>query len=385
MALKPIQVSELNRYLARVLETDPLLSIAAVRGEISAPRKAASGHLYFTLKDETSKIGCMIFRDDLAAFPLEPQDGMAVTVRGRIQVYQASGTYTLIVKSMEAEGQGSLQAAFLKLKERLEKEGLFDPAHKKPVPAFPRHVGVITSGTGAAVRDIMKNLQARNSLVDITILPVLVQGAMASTEISRAIEYANREHPDLDVLIVGRGGGSIEDLWAFNEEKTARAIFQSRIPVISAVGHEIDFTISDFVADVRAETPTKAAVIAVPDIAAIREELERSRNQLRWQMEGSIQSSGHAAQNQLLVMKTRMLRRLDQAAERLEHARLSLSSNHPGRILNRGYAMLQDDDGKVISDVNRLAVDGEYRLTLKNGEAAVRVVSTRSERGTENG
>ncbi|MCH4007408.1 MAG: exodeoxyribonuclease VII large subunit [Eubacterium sp.] len=382
MALKPVTVSELNRYLSRIIETDPILSMAAVRGEISAPRRSASGHLYFTLKDESSRISCMIPADELAEMHLEPADGMEVTVRGRVHVYMRGGSYTLIVKSMEAEGEGSLQIAFQKLKEKLEKEGLFDPAHKKPIPPFPSAVGVITSGTGAAVRDILKNLTMRNDFADILVFPVLVQGDQAASDIASAIRYANRVHPELDVLIVGRGGGSIEDLWAFNEEAVARAVYDSEIPVISAVGHEIDFTISDMTADLRAETPTKGAVLAVPDTHLLKEELEKTKQVLSWRAGEKLQNAGLAASEQRSRLMLGIRNRLQNAEHELKQLNILLKANHPERILQQGYSMLEDQDGRVISDISQLQISGSgqdhpavYHLIMKNGRAEITVVS----------
>ena len=383
MALKPITVSELNRYLARILETDPILTMATVRGEISAPRTSASGHLYFTLKDENSRISCMVPRDEIGMLHMEPADGMEVTVQGRVHVYVQGGSYTLIVKSMEAEGEGSLQIAFQKLKEKLQKEGLFDPAHKKPIPAFPSAVGVITSGTGAAVRDILKNLTMRYDYADILVFPVLVQGDQAASDIASAISYANQEHPELDVLIVGRGGGSAEDLWAFNEEKVARAIYDSRIPVISAVGHEIDFTIADMAADLRAETPTKGAVLAVPDTGELREQLQKAGQVLSWQLQGRLQNARLSAIEQEQRLRQGMQSRLQDARRELEKYKTVLEAHHPGSILDQGYAMVQTMDGRVISDVRSLELSDpsamdqgvRYRLTLKNGTAEIAVLS----------
>lgn len=389
MALKPITVSELNRYLARILETDPILSMAAVRGEISAPRTSASGHLYFTLKDDRSRISCMVPRDDIEHLHLEPADGMEVTVHGRIHVYMQGGSYTLIVKSVEAEGEGSLQLAFLKLKEKLQKEGLFDPAHKKPIPAFPSAVGVITSGTGAAVRDILKNLTMRNDYADILIFPVLVQGDQAAADIASAIAYANREHPELDVLLVGRGGGSAEDLWAFNEEIVARAIYDSEIPVISAIGHEIDFTIADMAADLRAETPTKGAVLAVPDTGELREDLKQARQVLNWQTQGELQNARLNTGEQMQRLRQGMQSRLQNAYLELQKHRTVLEARHPGAILKQGYAMLQTEEGDVVSDVRSLQTSDpsrmedavRYRLTMKNGTAEIVVLDRRISEG----
>ncbi len=383
MAIKPITVSELNHYLARILETDPIMAMAAVRGEVSAPRQAASGHLYFTLKDKDSKISCMVPRDTIDELHMEIADGMEVTVRGRVHVYIRGGSYSLIVKSVEAEGVGALQIAFQKLKEKLEKEGLFDPAHKKPIPKFPKAVGVITSGTGAAVRDILKNLTTRNDVVDVIIFPVLVQGDQAAADVANAIAYANRKHPELDVLIVGRGGGSIEDLWAFNEEPVARAIYASEIPIISAVGHEIDFTISDMTADLRAETPTKGAVLAVPDTHLLREELAKMKQSLVWQTDGRLRNARLVAKEQRSRLILGMQNRIRIAEQELERRMMMLTASHPLRILQQGYAVVKDQDGNVVSDIRDLKTAQdlgpetlpEYSLIMKNGTARITVIS----------
>jgi len=275
MAGKPITVSQLNSYIKRVLGTDPLLYNVSVLGEISGLKKHSSGHIYFTLKDQGSKVNCFLSSYHFASMDFVPADGMQVVVVGQISVYEPGGYYNINVSKVEAAGAGDLAAAFQKLKEKLEKEGLFQEKYKKPVPSFPLKVAVITSETGAAIRDILSIIQSRNNLCDILIVPCLVQGENAPADIKRAIEIVNSRFLETDVIILGRGGGSIEDLWAFNEEIVARAIFASEIPIISAVGHETDFTISDMVADKRAETPTAAAAMAVPDIRELKAAVER--------------------------------------------------------------------------------------------------------------
>ncbi len=262
-----LTVTELTRQIKDLLEGE--FPILWVRGEISNFKRHTSGHWYFTLKDEGAQLRCACFRYQNRTIRFSPEDGLEVFARGRLSVYERRGEYQLIVELMEPVGVGSLQLAFEQLKKRLQAEGLFDPAHKKPLPLFPRKVGVVTSPTGAAIRDILRVLKRRNSGVSVLIYPVRVQGEGAAQEIAKAIRVMN-EREDLDVLIVGRGGGSIEDLWAFNEESVARAIFNSDIPIISAVGHEIDFTIADFVADLRAPTPSAAA----EQVAARRDELQ---------------------------------------------------------------------------------------------------------------
>ncbi len=291
MAGKPITVSQLNSYIKRVLGTDPLLYNVSVLGEISGLKKHSSGHIYFTLKDQGSKVNCFLSAYNFAAMDFVPADGMQVVVVGQISVYEPGGYYNINVSKVEAAGAGDLAAAFQKLKEKLEKEGLFQERYKKALPSFPLKVAVITSETGAAIRDILSIIQSRNNICDILIFPCLVQGENAPADIKRAIEKVNSRFPETDVVILGRGGGSIEDLWAFNEEIVARAIFASEIPIISAVGHETDFTISDMVADKRAETPTAAAAMAVPDIRELKASIERYKSILDNSMNSIVDKS----------------------------------------------------------------------------------------------
>lgn len=260
---KYITVSQLNKYLKYKIDNDPNLGIVFLKGEISNFKNHTRGHFYFTLKDDTSRINAIMFQGNASKIPFLPVDGMKVLVSGRVSVYEQSGSYQLYVDTMLEDGVGSLYLAFNQLKEKLEKEGLFRPDHKKNIPKIPEKIGIITAPTGAAIKDILSTIKRRFPLVETILFPALVQGEYAKDDIVKKIKIANTY--DLDVLIVGRGGGSIEDLWPFNEEVVARAIYESKIPIISAVGHEIDFTIADFVADKRAPTPTGAAEMAVPD------------------------------------------------------------------------------------------------------------------------
>ena len=280
MALKPVSVTQLNEYISRVLTTDPLLGNIRVTGEITNLKYHSTGHVYFSIADENSKINCFFPASYVKNLRIELYDGLKVIINGYINVYKKGGTYTLFVRSIESCGEGDLAAAFELLKKKLDAEGLFAQEHKKPIPAFPRKIGIVTSETGAALQDILKIIKGRTSLVDIAIFPVLVQGPDAAADIASALDRINETFHDIDTLIVGRGGGSAEDLWPFNEECVARAIYRSRIPVISAVGHEIDFTISDFVVDRRAETPTAAAEMAVPDTNELRSRMQMHKNNL---------------------------------------------------------------------------------------------------------
>lgn len=264
MEERPIlSVSQVNIYIKNVLDNDLLLSDVTVKGEISNYKLHSSGHIYMSLKDETGVMRAVMFRGAASKLRFRPENGMKVIARGRVTVYERDGQYQLYINSMEQEGVGDLHVAFEELKKKLMEEGLFDTSKKKPLPKYPKKVGVVTAPTGAAIRDIINILSRRFSYTDIVIYPVLVQGENSAKSIVGAIEYFNREK-SVDVMIVGRGGGSIEDLWSFNEENVARAIFESEIPIVSAVGHEIDFTIADFVADLRAPTPSAAAELVVP-------------------------------------------------------------------------------------------------------------------------
>ena len=274
-AERPIlSVSELNEHIRELLDADRLLSNVCVRGELSNYKIYPSGHHYFTLKDSESSLKCVMFKSNASRLRFRPENGMSVVVSGRIAVYSRDGLYQLYCGSIMPEGTGDLQIAFEQLKEKLSAEGLFDEAHKKPLPAFPEKIAIITSSAGAAVHDMIRILGRRWPMTKVLLLPVRVQGVEAPPESAGAIRYANEFHV-ADLIITGRGGGSIEDLWAFNDERVARAIYESEIPVISAVGHEPDVTIADYVADRRASTPSNAAEIAVPDMAEI-EELLRS-------------------------------------------------------------------------------------------------------------
>ncbi|WNQ09390.1 exodeoxyribonuclease VII large subunit [Paenibacillus aurantius] len=267
-----LSIKELNRLIKRKLEGDYTLQDVWVRGEISNFTHHSSGHMYFTLKDAESRLKSIMFASYNQRLPFLPKEGTRVLARGSISVYERDGQYQFYVNQMQPDGIGSLYLAFEQLKKKLEEEGLFSPERKKPIPKFPKAIGVVTSPSGAAVRDILITLRRRYPMVNIIIHPVLVQGKGAASSIAKAIEAMNR-HGEADVLIVGRGGGSLEELWAFNEEIVARSIFASRIPILSAVGHETDFTIADFVADVRAATPTAAAELAVPHIMELQQQL----------------------------------------------------------------------------------------------------------------
>lgn len=304
-----LTIAELTRAVKQKLEQDPALQQVWVRGEISNFKHHSSGHMYFTLKDQQSRIRCVMFSSFNRRLAFMPKDGAMVLALGDVSVYERDGQYQFYVQDMQPDGIGSLYMAYEQLKNKLENEGLFSPAHKRQIPAFPRTVGVITSPTGAAVRDIITTLQRRLPSVSILLYPAVVQGKNAAPSICRAIELMN-ELGEADVLIVGRGGGSLEELWAFNEESVARSIFHSNIPVISAVGHETDVTIADFVADVRAATPTAAAELAVPHHMELRQRLLEMRQRLH---------RGLMTQYQMKKEKLQQLKKSSVLADPLKH------------------------------------------------------------------
>lgn len=398
MALRPVTVTQLNEYISRVLQTDPLLGNISVTGEISNLKYHSTGHVYFSMVDEGSKINCFLPSSVAEKMAVQLSDGMEIVVRGYINVFKKGGTYTLFIRSVEVSGGGSLAQAFQILKDKLEKEGLFDPAHKKPIPLYPKHIGVVTSETGAAVRDILAIIQSRTKMTDVTVFPVLVQGEAAAADIAAMIDYINANYAGadetksagcqsgpsckIDTLIVGRGGGSLEDLWAFNEEAVARAIYRSRIPVISAVGHEIDFTIADFVADRRAETPTAAAEMAVPDTMKLEEKINWHRDNLLFQLENKVRYQKLMAERYASDMKVLLGRRLEAEKHRLEQLKLVLEENRPEKILDKGYAMMEDTEGRVIVSAAEITEGGQYRVRLKDGSVTFTASGvTKEERG----
>ena len=386
MALKPITVTQLNHYISRVLTTDPLLGNLTVTGEISNLKYHSSGHLYFSISDENSKINCFFPAQYARGLHYELGDGLAVIIHGYLNVYKKGGTYTLFIRSIEIAGEGNLAMAFQMLKEKLDAEGLFDPAHKKTIPRFPRRIGIVTSNTGAAVRDIIKIIESRTSLTDMIVFPVLVQGSEAAADIAATIDMINRDFDDIDTLIVGRGGGSMEDLWAFNEEIVARAIYRSRIPVISAVGHEIDFTIADFVADRRAETPTAAAEMAVPDIRELMQRAESWQNSLMADLKKKVSYADLRAEKMFAEMRHVLQGRVNAYRHELESCRLLLDENHPYRVLRKGYAVLEDAAGRNLASISDLRDGQSYRLKLKDGSATFRVTElavTKEERNDD--
>ncbi len=392
--MKVFSVSELNRQIKNRLEED--FSDVWLEGEISNLKPASSGHIYLSLKDSQSQIGAVVFRGVAAKLRFQPENGLAVLAYGRVTVYEPRGNYQVIVEHLEPKGVGALQLAFEQLKRKLSEEGLFDAERKKPIPFLPRKIGIVTSPTGAVIRDMIHVLTRRFPSIHIILRPVLVQGAMAASEIAEAIRDFN-ERDDVDVLIVGRGGGSIEDLWAFNEEVVARAIATSGIPVISAVGHETDFTIADFVADVRAPTPSAAAEIAVPMLG----DLEHALDQHRYRLTQSLQQKLENAWLRLRHCESYFLhpeRRFASHLMKLDHFRESMAFQmrhrlelcsqalqgygeklkilDPESVLERGYAIVtREDTGRAIKDGKSVAAGDDLRVRVHGGRFKVKVVS----------
>ena len=392
-------VTELNRCVKDLVEAVPAFSDLLLRGEISNYKVYPSGHHYFTLKDSESALRCVMFKGSAMKLRFKPENGMQVIASGRISVYPRDGAYQLYCSGLSADGVGDLYVAFEQLKEKLYREGLFDPAHKKPLPRFPRRIAIVTSSAGAAVHDMIRILRRRYPIAKVLLLPVRVQGVEAPPEIVGAIRYANR-YQLADVLITGRGGGSLEDLWAFNDERVARAIYESEIPVISAVGHEPDVAISDFVADRRASTPSNAAEIAVPDMAELLRWLDGAEMRMA---RGVTRQLGAARERLETLAQKRVLTdplalvadkgmQLDHVQHRLaaamravtdrENGRFaalaaSLDALSPLRVLGRGYALAQTEDGTVLRSAAQTAAGQRIRVRLAQGQLVCDVAETK--------
>ena len=375
MAMKPVKVSQLNSYIKRILSTDPILGNISVVGEISNIKYHGSGHVYFSLKDENSKINCFLGADRLRHIRYELEDGMEIIAFGYVSVYERGGSYSLNIRDIEVQGMGDLAVAFEKLKNKLAAEGIFDEAHKKPLPLFPRRVAVVTSETGAAVHDILETIKKRNNYADVLVYPVLVQGPGAAPEISEAVRDINERFPDIDIMIVGRGGGSAEELWAFNEEIVARAIYESEIPVISAVGHETDFAIADFAADKRALTPTAAAVMAVPDINELKGYTEKLKDDMLHALKKQTEYKERlmeAANPE--VLKHSLINMINLSTLKAENAYKQLCDLNPMNIVERGYAAVTDENGKLMSRAADFEKGDIFRAVFRDGSIKARVL-----------
>lgn len=390
MRIKTFRVSEVNDYINKLLSMDIILSNLQVEGEISNFKLHSSGHMYFSLKDQKSRIRCVMFRSNGQLLKFFPEDGMKVIIKGYISVYERDGQYQLYVQEMEPSGIGALYKAYEQLKEKLEKEGLFKKENKKSLPFLPKSIGIVTSPTGAAIRDIISVICRRNSNVEMVIYPVLVQGVDAGKQIVRGIQYFNEQNR-VDVIITGRGGGSIEELWAFNEERVARAIANSHIPIISAVGHETDFTIVDFVADVRAATPSAAGELVIPSkidlkytlnslqlrlVKAINNELRLNRQRidgLKNNYVVLIQPYDQLNQykQQLDWFNSHLIKGIKQSfymkSEKFQAIQKQFYGASPFSILNRGFSFIKDQEGKFIVGIDELAEGENIQVILKDG------------------
>lgn len=392
---RTLTVSELNNLIKTLIDCEPLLNNVCIRGELSNYKIYPSGHHYFTLKDSESSLRCVMFKSSASKLRFRPESGMGVTAFGRVSVFPRDGAYQLYCTDLIPEGVGDLQVAYEQLKAKLAAEGLFDPKHKKKLPPFPKRIAIITSSAGAAVHDMIRILGQRWPMTKVVLLPVRVQGVEAPPEIIGAIRYANR-HKVADLIITGRGGGSIEDLWAFNDERVARAIYESELPVISAVGHEPDVTIADYVADVRASTPSNAAELAVPNVRDIRELLDNlsiRRTQAMHKKISTLESKldelkkrkvlqtpmayVDSKRAELDYMKDKFIAAADRSnsAKRREFVRLaaSLDAMSPLKVLGRGYAIAANDKGQLVRSVFDIKPDDKIRLSVSDGVIKCRV------------
>lgn len=382
-----LTIKDVNNIVKRVIDNNYELANIYLKGEISNFKNHTRGHLYFSLKDESSRINAVMFSFNASKLNFMPKDGDSVLVRGRVSVYEATGSYQVYVEEMSLDGTGNLYVLFEELKRKLDKEGLFRSDHKKHIKKIPSKIGVVTAPTGAAIKDIISTINKRFPLVTIYLFPSLVQGNLAKDNIVRMIELANNY--DIDTLIVGRGGGSIEDLWAFNEEVVVRSIYNSRVPIISGVGHEIDYTISDFVADLRAPTPTGAATMAVPDRGEILRYLDTCRGRLKKALLNKIDNYSEILKkyksNYLLNNPKRMYEVKEQKLDtlydklniditniinmnihKLDTIKIKVDLLNPNNILDKGYSIIYKN-GKVVKDINSIKVNDEINIKVKDG------------------
>lgn len=395
MSQKVLTISQINEYIRNFMESDNFLAAVAVKGEISNYKVYPSGHHYFTLKDDGAALKCVMFRGNAMKLRFKPENGMQIIAMGKISVYPRDGAYQLYCTGIILDGIGDLYAAFEQLKAKLANAGLFDPAHKKPIPQYPKTIAIVTSSAGAAVHDMLRILNKRYPLAKAILLSVRVQGVEAPGEIVAAIRYANF-YKLADLLIVGRGGGSIEDLWAFNDERVAYAIYQSDIPIISAVGHEPDVTISDFVADLRAATPSNAAELAVPDQEAIRQNMDSMISSISTILGKQLKS--YQQQLNILSASSVLKSPLDYLTQRekslkLIENQLITAENHiiqqhntqfltnaskldalsPLKVLTRGYALTQKEDGNIVRTVHQLKAGDNVRIQVSDGSVSASV------------
>ena len=396
MQYNPITVTDLNKYIKGRIDNDEMLNNVLVKGEISNFKNHYTGHMYFTLKDENSLIKCVMFKTYTTHLSFMPKDGMNVIVLGGVSVFERDGVYQIYAKAMKEDGLGNLYVAYEELKNKLSNEGLFDEKYKKPIPFMPKTIGVLTSNTGAVIRDIINVSTRRNPNVNIRLYPVPVQGSGAGEKIAEGIEFMNKNKL-ADVLIIGRGGGSIEDLWPFNEEVVARAIFNSKIPIISAVGHETDFTIADFVADLRAPTPSAAAELAVANIDDVRENLRAYNNRYKVSLKKKIElmkmsyekcMTRQAFKNptqkineqyMLIDMKVKSLQnsillKIKEDKTKFVKEVAKLDALSPLKTLTRGYSIISKQDGRIAKEVKDLSQGEKVSIRLSDGKVDAQVL-----------
>ncbi|AJD32301.1 MULTISPECIES: exodeoxyribonuclease VII large subunit [Clostridium] len=395
MHIKTLTVSQLNRYVKNTLDADFILNNASVKGEISNLKIHSSGHIYFSLKDGGSKINCVMFKSYAYKLKFVPENGMDIVVEGNVSVYEKEGSYQLYCKAMKREGIGDLYIAFEELKEKLKKEGLFDDAHKKEIPRFPKKVGVITSPTGAALRDIINVTKRRNKGIELLIYPALVQGIDASKTIIEGIKILNKVE-DVDIIILARGGGSIEELWAFNNEELAYEIYSSKKPIITGVGHETDFTIVDFVSDRRAPTPSAAAEIAVFDREALIKEILNYKYNIKKIMEIIIKEKrnylnlykqrieSHSPTNIIVneyknidnlkgLLNMKIEGKLNKEKNSLSRLSSLLEAHNPLNVLKKGYTLVEDEKNNLITEKEALKELNKINITFKDGKARLNI------------
>lgn len=389
MNIKTLTVSNLNNYIKKVVDNDYILNNVCIKGEVSNFKAHSSGHLYFSLKDEYSKINCIMFKSDAKTLNFLPKEGMSVIAKGRVSLYIKDGAYQLYCTEIKPDGVGGLFAAFQDIKSKLEKEGIFGYSHKKTIPEYIKRIGVVTSPTGAAIRDIINVTKRRNNAVDILIYPALVQGTEASKTIINGINKLN-EVEDIDVIILARGGGSIEELWAFNDEELAYAIYNSKKPIITGVGHETDFTIVDFVSDLRAPTPSAAAEMTVPDINIMMKKISEHKKRLtdninnfiernKWEIENkkreielynpinTIANEYNNLDQYRKLLYSNISIELKRNKEKLSNMNALLSANNPLNILNKGYSLIEDEKGTVVSKIQEIKKLKNINIILKDG------------------
>ncbi|ADK14181.1 MULTISPECIES: exodeoxyribonuclease VII large subunit [Clostridium] len=396
MYIKTLTVSDINNYIKKTLDNDFILANCSIKGEVSNLKLHTSGHIYFSLKDKFSKINCIMFKSDAQNLNFIPEDGMKVIVKGRVSLYEKEGLYQLYCNEMKPDGMGELYLAFEKLKVKLEQKGLFDESHKRKIPTYAKKIGVITSSTGAALKDIINVTKRRNKKVELLIYPSLVQGANASSDVIKGIEVLNSIE-DVELIIIARGGGSIEELWCFNDEKLAEAIYSSKKPIITGVGHEIDYTIVDFVSDRRAPTPSAAAEIAVFNLEEALQKLNSYKNRLYTYAKDKIkdeknrlnflkktldlnspliyianQYSNVDKLKELLNFKLNV--KINEKKEKLAKINALLSAHNPLNILNRGYSIIEDDENNGISSIEELNKKDKIKVIMKDGTSKFKLI-----------